>query len=360
MPTEDETEREKWTRAFDKGRRPLNGGPSESSGPDDPSKEAPRPLFRIIPESEPFPLDALGKRGAPAARDVQRATKAPAAICGQSTLATMNVSVMGHINIKLPHGEVKPTSEFLASIGETGIGKTTADNRATAGIIEHESEGYDAYHEKYFEYVNDLEAWKTARNQITAKKQSDAEASRTTWQEQLKKLGKEPEPPTSSQIMVGSDPTFEGLIRFYGEGGLIAAQFTSEGGAFIGGHSMNDDARLRTVTGLSHFWDGAPVPRTRAKEKHWVLRGRRLALHIQIQPRLGQGLFGDLDLVDQGVLTRILAVMPEPPPVSELLFTPTGDLPALDKFSNRVKELLARPFQYLEPKRPRTVSPRSS
>ena len=222
MPLSEE-ERAKWNAAFEKGKD-LHGGRQQSPDPADPSKEAPRPLFRLIPDSEPFPLDALGKRGAPAARDVQRATKAPAAICAQSTLATMNVSVMGHINIKLPHGEIKPTSEFFASIGETGIGKTAADNRATAGIIEHESVGYDAYRERYFEYVNDLEAWKTARSQVTAKKQSLPQDSRTTWKEQLNNLGKEPEPPTSSQIMVGSDPTYEGLIRFFGEGGLIAAQ----------------------------------------------------------------------------------------------------------------------------------------
>jgi hypothetical protein len=153
--------------------------------------------------------------------------------------------------------------------------------------------------------------------------------------------------------MLGADPTYEGSFRFFTEVGVIAAQFTSEGGAFIGGHAMNDEARLRTVTGLSHFWDGVPLPRTRAKEKHSVLRGRRLAMHIQIQPLLAQGLFGDPELVDQGVLTRILAVMPEPPPVSELLFTPTGNLSCLNEFSRRVRGLLAQPFTYLKPSRPR-------
>jgi hypothetical protein len=171
-------------------RRPASANGSAPHG-DSADVERPRPLFRAIPESEPFPLDALGQRGAPAARDVRCATKAPAAICGQSVLATMNVAVMGYADIRLPHGEVRPTANYFVSIGETGIGKTSADNRATAGIVEHETAEGDNYRERHFEYLNDLEAWKTARSQITAaKKDKLAQVNRATWKQQLTGTGR--------------------------------------------------------------------------------------------------------------------------------------------------------------------------
>ena len=167
-------------------------------------------------------------------------------------------------------------------------------------------------------------------------------------------MGERPEPPVSNTILIGADPTYEGMHRFFREGGgVIAGQFTSEGGAFVGGHSMSDDVRLRTAAGLSLLWDGVPLPRLRSSEKYSVLRGRRLSLHILIQPRIAQKLFNNPELVDQGLLTRILAVMPEAPPASDQLFKPAGDLSALDTFSSRIKALLGHPFQYLKKESPR-------
>jgi hypothetical protein len=318
----------------------------------DEAPEEPRPLHREIPPAEPFPLEALGESGAMAAHDVQRTTQAPASICGQSILATMNLAVMGHVDIQLPHGEVKPVSEYLATIAESGARKTSADNRATTGVVEHQDDGYEDYREKYFEYKNDLEAWEKARSLITARKNGTAKDNRDRWKQELKELGEEPEPPVSNTILIGADPTYEGMHRFFREGGgVIAGQFTSEGGAFVGGHSMSDEVRLRTAAGLSLLWDGADLPRLRASEKYSVLRGRRLALHLLIQPRIAQKLFIDADLVDQGILTRILAVMPDAPAAP--LFKPAGDCSTLDAFSRRVKGLLGRPFKYLEESRPR-------
>jgi hypothetical protein len=328
--------------------------PPASGSKDQAPEEPPRPLYREIPPAEPFPLDALGKWGAAAAYDVQRATRAPASICGQSVLAAMNLVEMGHVDIQLPHGEVKPISEYFATLAESGARKTSADNRATAGVVKHQDDGYEDHRKKYFEYENDLEAWGKARSLITARKNGSAKENRKRWKQELEELGERPEPPVSNTILIGADPTYEGMHRFFREGGgVIAGQFTSEGGAFVGGHSMSDEVWLRTAAGLSLMWDGTDLRRVRASERHSVLRGRRLALHLLIQPRIAQKLFNNLDLVDQGLLTRILAVMPEAPLASDQLFEPAGDLSALDTFSSRVKEQLGRPFKYLNESRPR-------
>jgi len=37
--------------------------------------------------------------------------------------------------------------------------------------------------------------------------------------------------------------------------------FSDEGGRFIGGHALREAEQLKTASGLSKLWDGAPVTR---------------------------------------------------------------------------------------------------
>src|SRR5262249_47266492 len=59
----------------------------------------------------------------------------------------------------------------------------------------------------------------------------------------------------------------------------------------------------------------------------------------------------DPDLADQGLLTRILPVMPGPTGGTRP-FVPTEECSSLSRCSSRAKTLLAKPFEYLNPGRP--------
>ena len=83
-------------------------------------------------------------------------------------------------------------------------------------------------------------------------------------------LGAEPEKPLLALIMA-SDFTFEGLVQCLNFGQPLYGIIGSEGGQFIGGHGMTDEAKLRTVTGLYAAWDGEPIKRVRAKETIYSL-----------------------------------------------------------------------------------------
>ena len=52
---------------------------------------------------------------------------------------------------------------------------------------------------------------------------------------------------------------------------------------------MNDDNRLKTAAMLSELWDGKPIKRVRALDGVTILPGRRLTLHIMIQPDAAAG-----------------------------------------------------------------------
>lgn len=80
--------------------------------------------------------------------------------------------------------------------------------------------------------------------------------------------------------------------------------FTAEGGMFTAGHGMNDDNRLKTAAMLSELWDGKPIKRVRALDGVTILPGRRLALHVMIQPDAAAGFLCNETLRDQGLLSR--------------------------------------------------------
>jgi len=74
---------------------------------------------------------------------------------------------------------------------------------------------------------------------------------------------------------------------------------------------MSDDNRLKTAAMLSELWDGLPIKRIRAMDGITILPGRRLAMHVMIQPRASTVFLSNEELRDQGLLSRILITRPE-------------------------------------------------
>jgi hypothetical protein len=108
------------------------------------------------------------------------------------------------------------------------------------------------------------------------------------------------------------EPTFEGLCSLFSTGHRALGVFSDEGGHFVGGHALSEDTRLRTAAGLSSLWDGSPIKRVRAaRDGSYVLPGRRLAMHLMLQPNVAAGLLSDPVLKDQGLLSRILVSHPQ-------------------------------------------------
>ncbi|WP_417910596.1 DUF3987 domain-containing protein [Candidatus Electronema sp. PJ] len=58
------------------------------------------------------------------------------------------------------------------------------------------------------------------------------------------------------------------------------------------------------------YYDGAPVDRIRAMDGASSLRGRRLAVHLMMQDKVGLEFFSNPILRDQGLGSRMLAAWP--------------------------------------------------
>jgi len=154
-------------------------------------------------------------------------------------------------------------------------------------------------------------------------------------------LGSEPEPPLKP-FLTSTEPTLEGLHKLYAVGQPGLGVFSDEGGGFLGGHGMNKENRLRTLAGLSDLWGGEPIKRVRAGDGASTLFGRRLAMHLLVQPIAAQELLADPMAQGQGFLARFLLTQP-PSAIGMRLARPETNTPALDLFAARLTDVLNAP-----------------
>jgi hypothetical protein len=183
-----------------------------------------------------------------------------------------------------------------------------------------------------------LEIWQARRAAILKTAKDDPDGARAD----LDALGPEPEPPLLASI-VSDSPTIEAIVKHFPVLRAALGLFADEGGAFIGGHGMQSEHRLKTVASLSGLWDGSPVSRWRAGDGVSVYRGRRLSAHLMAQPIAAAQLLADPVANGQGFLARFLLTEPPSAIGSRLR---TGHDPAsdrkLDRFAERIGAMLRR------------------
>ena len=101
-------------------------------------------------------------------------------------------------------------------------------------------------------------------------------------------------------------------MRSLADGQYAQGIYTDEGGQFLGGHAMSEDAELRSIAMLSKAWQGAPLDRVRATDReHIILYGRRLSMHLLVQPDVANRMLGKPLYRSQGFLARWLIAAPE-------------------------------------------------
>jgi hypothetical protein len=262
--------------------------------------------MREFPPADPFPAEALGDVLGPAAVAIQGRVQAPLAICSQSVLAVATLATQAHADVELPTGQRRPISNFYLTIAATGERKSAVDGQALLPVRRREAGLRESYEVNRSNYENDQAAWEKAREEVLKK----GKGERGRIKDGLDSLGSAPQRPLEP-LLTCPEPTYEGIVKLFSIGSPSLGIFAAEGGQFIGGHGMSDDAKLRTAAGLSAVWDGEPIKRVRSGEGVTVLPGRRLSMHLMAQPEVAQKWLGDHLLVDQGLLSRVLPTAPD-------------------------------------------------
>lgn len=300
--------------------------------------EPPRPLMRPMPPATSFPVDALGKVLADAARAINDKIQAPLATCGQSVLAVANLATQGMANVKLPTGQEKPISCYFQSVQETGGRKSACDSEALRPIRAYEAELRVKYEAELPDYINTKMAFEKAQEKALKDGKGDIEATKDA----LDALGEAPTPPLH-YMLTSPDSTIEGLFHHFSIGHASLGTFTTEGGQFIGGHSMSDDAKMRTATALSTLWDGETMRRVRRGDGVQELHGKRLTMHLMVQPEIASVMLTDSLLLNQGLLSRFLITAPDSIAGTRMWKEPLpGSDVALEAYNRHIKGIMQK------------------
>lgn len=298
----------------------------------------PIPLIDTGAKPEPYPIHALGSVLSEAANAISDATQCPPEIAAQSVLAVASLAVQAHADVRLPTGQTRPLSLYIVSVAASGERKSAADAIALAPVRAAEKQGGEALRAAWPAYCNGLEAWQAQRRQITNNRKLDMVQRRNA----LHALGEEPKPPLSSDL-VTADMTIEGLVKSWVNAKSTRGLFTAEGGVFAAGTAMSDENRIKTAATFSGLWDDGRADRIRGGDGVLRITGRRLAIHVMIQPEASRRLLAARDLTDQGLTARMLITAPVSAAGSRLFKEVTSDDPRLDAYNDIVVELLNRP-----------------
>ncbi len=299
----------------------------------------PTPLFGELRESEPVPYAALGCL-AEVVRAIATLTQAPDAIAMQSVLIVASLATQGHADVDVLFGSV-PLSCFALTVAQSGERKSACDSLASTAIERVDLERG----RKYRLEIREFEAAKMAYQKGKKRKPND---DFDVIDDDPNSLNADlpPEPPLYPASRI-SDPTIEGLIRQLEIGWPSVAVMTDEGGQFFGGHSMKKENALKTAAGFSKLWDGATLTKSRASAEPVQLSGKRVSLHLMIQPGVAQNVVGDPTMKDQGLLSRVLIAWPESKIGTRVIRKSTARSAeeaeaksVLKKFDARIAELL--------------------
>lgn len=236
-----------------------------------------------ISPPKPFPFAALGPLLGAAAQAIAEDVQAPDAMAGGSVLAAASLATQALADVVLPHGKACPLSLNLATSGSSGDRKTAVDDVACMEIALRKREQSRQHHHA-------MEAYRKE-------------------QASYKKGDPEPQEPVMQTLTVGN-ATVEGVARLL-RGQSSIGVFSAEGGEVLGGHSMKEVNRMGAMAFFLKAWGGEALDVMRAGAGYTSLLGRRVAMHIMVQPILLRELLSDPLADGQGFLARCLIAQPQ-------------------------------------------------
>jgi hypothetical protein len=225
------------------------------------------------------------------------------------------------------------------TIAASGDRKSTADNEALIPVRMHERNLRQDYDSAYKTWRISHAAWTAQHRKI----ENDGKLDRLGREAELSALGNAPIEPIKP-LLTAPEPTVEALAKHWPILPGALGLFSAEGGQMTGGHGFGPDHRLKTAAALSTLWDGSGIRRLRAGDGITDLLGRRLALHLMVQPDVAAAFLSEPILRDQGLLSRLLIAAPESLAGTRTWKDPVGGIDvAMRRYVAAILDLLERP-----------------
>jgi len=289
----------------------------------------PIPLFNRDGESAPRPKfqNPLIEEAIEAICTV---VMAPDSIAMSSILSIASIGAQGHADVRTLVGS-SPISLFFLTIAKSGERKSTCDSIAGKVMRDLQQERLQRYYSELAEFEAAEKVYVGDNDLI-----DEENNSRSTI----------PVPPINPTMLFGN-LTIEAILQHFENGNPSVGIVSSEAGQFFGGHSMRRDSRLSTVAQYSLLWDDGCIDRHRATMPSRTYFGKRLSMHLMVQPSIALEVLSDQMLIDQGFLSRVLVSWPTSKigertidNLAEYKNRVEESLGPLSKFENQLRRLL--------------------
>lgn len=114
----------------------------------------------------PYPIGAFLVVVRDAGFELQRNVKAPDAMIGMSLIGAITMACQGLIEVKLPIGQIRPVTQNLLVIGESGDRKSAVDDRVFEPFRDADALIEKAHEAAFEAYRVDVDWWQTVNNSI--------------------------------------------------------------------------------------------------------------------------------------------------------------------------------------------------
>lgn len=265
--------------------------------------------------NEEYPIEALGADLAKVIYAATKEIKVSPALAAHCALLALSLATHAHFDVVIRKRRVC-LSIGLVSIASSGERKSSV----------------------YYTLMKGIERFQQALELKYRKRQSGEDI-----------YGNAPNAPELKRIpiIVMTDPPLEAILINLHRGYPSQALSSDEAGTLLGGYAMCKDNILKFGSGLSSVLEGNQITRVRANGESFILRGKRLTLHLMAQPKIIDHLIGDKQLEDQGFLARLLKVRAEDKAGTRFNSPPNIDREkTIQVFNDRIYALISQPLSF--------------
>lgn len=228
----------------------------------------------------PYPLDAFLVIARETGFELIRNVQAPDAMVGMALINAIAMACQGLIDVKLPTGQVRPVSQNLLIVAESGERKSTLASLLLAPFREADTQAIISHSFKMANYQAELDAWQAKNKGLSraiTKASSKGEGTDALDTELAEHAKLKPAVPRL-RYFLRQDITAKAIMEaLQGDGESIAIT-TDEG------HMLFQSSAMSHLGLLNRLWDSPEVlPLDRAGKEQILAMNPRVSVSIMTQ-----------------------------------------------------------------------------
>lgn len=286
-----------------------------------------------------YPLDAFLTNVRNSAYEMKSNIKAPDALIGSAMIGAMTLACQCLVEVMLPVGIARPTTQFIAIVGESGERKSVVDSLAYDPFREADAMAVASHNKAMQAYEIELDWWRTLNNSI--RREIDRAFRQgepmDNVKEQLAAHAKLKPKKPKLRTLIRSDITPRAIMDALEGDGESIAIMTDDG------ESLFKSGAMANLGLLNRLWDSPKsLPLDRAGQEHITASNPRVSIFVMTQLEALNGYRENRGKLAKGSghWARYLVGFPQSTKGTRWI---EPDKPAwehLPKFHERIRELL--------------------